>query len=420
MDKIRIVGGTPLKGTIEISGAKNSALPLICAGLLTGEKLTLHNTPTSLSDIVSMGHLLEHLGATVEVQNKTLTVEAKYITSTQAPYDLVKKMRASILVLGPLLARFGSASVSYPGGCAIGARPMDVTLDGLEALGAAIVLDEGYIHVTAPENGLIGTEYTLRLPAVTGTENLVMAAVFAEGTTILHNAACEPEIVDLCECLNQMGAKITGMGTSTIIIEGVSSLHGTEHNVLPDRIETGTYAIAAVITGGHITLTNTRADILRSVLTTLEHVGAVVQETSNGFSIEGPLKLASINISTEPYPGYPTDLQAQMMALLAIANGNSTITENIFENRFMHVPELCRMGADISIDGKSAHIKGVAHLKGAPVMATDLRASVSLILAGLKAHGETIVDRIYHLDRGYENIEDKLRACGANIERLKA
>lgn len=419
MDKIRIIGGVPLKGTIEISGAKNSALPLICAGLLTKEKLILHNSPTSLSDVVSMGHLLEHLGAKITVQNKTLTIEAKEILSTKAPYDLVKKMRASILVLGPLLARFGRASVSYPGGCAIGARPMDVTLDGLEALGAKIILEEGYIHATAPEDGLKGTEYRLRLPAVTGTENLIMAAVFAKGNTTLYNTACEPEIVDLCECMNQMGAKISGIGTPTIKIEGVTSLSGAEHQVLPDRIETGTYAIAAVITGGHIVLTNTRTDILRSVLTTLENIGAIITETDNGFSIKAPSKLTSINISTEPYPGYPTDLQAQMMALMSIASGNSTITENIFENRFMHVPELCRMGAEISTDGKNAYIKGVTHLKGAPVMATDLRASVSLVLAGLKAHGETIVDRIYHLDRGYENIEEKLRACGANIQRIK-
>lgn len=408
----------PLEGIINISGGKNAALPLLCASILTEDDITFTNAPTSLADMRSLKELLEHLGCDVEFKNSTATINAERINSQVAPYDIVRKMRASILVLGPLLARFGHASVSYPGGCAIGARPIDVTLKGLEALGAEITLDEGYIHAKTKGNQLKGTHYTLSVPSWTGTENLIMAAVFAEGTTVFENVAREPEVVDLCDCLNSMGAKISGAGSSVITIEGVSKLSGTTHQVITDRLEAGTYAVAAAITGGKLHLKNTRHDIKHAFIEALEASGTTVTPTENGITVEGGSTIRPVDITTEPYPGYATDLQAQMTTLMTVANGSSVIKETIFENRFMHVPELNRMGADIRTDGNIAVVRGVQELKGAPVMATDLRASVSLVLAGLVAKGETVVNRIYHLDRGYENLCEKLQACGANIQRV--
>jgi UDP-N-acetylglucosamine 1-carboxyvinyltransferase len=415
MDSIRIVGGVPLAGTIHISGAKNAALPLMTCGLLTDERLVLSNV-AKLADLATMAELLAQHGLAVEPEGRTLSLGGR-ITNTEAPYDIVRKMRASILVLGPLLARVREARVSLPGGCAIGTRPVDLHLKGLEAMGAVIKLDGGYIDATAP-TGLHGANIVFPFVSVGATENLLMAATLAEGVTTLKNAAREPEISDLVRCLTAMGAKIEGIGTDTLVIEGVKTLHGASHAILPDRIETGTYACAAAITGGNLLLENARVEDLGAVLTSLQEAGVVVTPESNGIRVARANGLHGIDVMTEPFPGFPTDMQAQFMALMAVADGASMITETIFENRFMHVPELNRMGARINAQGSSAIIRGVPKLSGAPVMATDLRASVSLVLAGLAATGETTVNRVYHLDRGYEAVEQKLAACGACIERI--
>ncbi|MDP2193074.1 MAG: UDP-N-acetylglucosamine 1-carboxyvinyltransferase [Alphaproteobacteria bacterium] len=418
MSKLRIIGGQPLNGTIRVSGAKNAALPLLTACLLTDEKMVFHNTPR-LSDIFTLINLLETFGVTPNhFEGDVLELKASSIHNLTADYDLVRKMRASILVLGPLVARFGKAKVSLPGGCAIGTRPVDIHLEGLKALGCSIHIDQGYIHATAPKGGLVGATFTMPVVTVTGTENLMMAATLAKGQTVLINAAREPEIVDLANCLNAMGAKITGAGTDTIYIEGVESLHGTTHSILADRIETGTFAMLAGITKGDLKITHTNLKLIPGVTQLLTNAGINLKEEDNGFRATYSGKINGIDIMTEPYPGYPTDLQAQTMALMSLCEGASMITETIFENRFMHVPELCRMGANITVHGASAMIRGVPYLSGAPVMATDLRASVSLVMAGLAARGETTLSRVYHLDRGYENIEHKLIPCGAQIERI--
>ena len=415
MDSIRIVGGTPLSGTIAISGAKNAALPLMACGLLTDERLTLSNV-AKLADVATMSQLLAQHGIEVTPAGRTLTLGGR-ITNTEAPYDIVRKMRASILVLGPLLARTREARVSLPGGCAIGTRPVDLHLKGLEAMGAQVELENGYIHATAPQ-GLQGATIVFPFVSVGATENLLMAASLADGQTVLKNAAREPEITDLAKCLIAMGAKIEGLETDTLTIEGVKSLHGATHNILPDRIETGTYACAAAITGGDVFLENARAADLGAVLNTLAEAGVIITESETGFRVTRANGLHGVDVTTEPFPGFPTDMQAQFMALMSVAEGASLITENIFENRFMHVPELARMGAKINIQGSSAIVRGVKHLTGAPVMATDLRASFSLVLAGLAALGETTIARVYHLDRGYEAVEEKLAACGARVERV--
>jgi len=426
MDQIRIRGGTPLHGEIDIGGAKNAALPLMAAGLLTGDPLTLANVP-DLVDISTMANLLAVHGADISTngingngdkRGRVMKIQVPEITDTTAPYDLVRKMRASVLVLGPLLARAGHARVSLPGGCAIGTRPLDFHLKGLSQLGAEIELTEGYIEARA-ENGLAGAHVVFPMVTVGGTENLLMAACLASGETVLSNAAREPEVADLAHCLVAMGAQIEGIGTDTLTITGVDKLHGAEHTVIPDRIETGTYCVAAAITGGDLTLRGARPDLIEAVLEVLSSAGVQVSEANGGLSIacaNGSLR--GVDLMTEPYPGFPTDMQAQLMTLLALAGGASMITEAIFENRFMHVPELSRMGADINVHGASAIVRGVEKLSGAQVMATDLRASVSLILAGLAAEGETIVNRVYHLDRGYERLEEKLAACGADIGRI--
>lgn len=421
---MRIIGGNPLLGEVRISGAKNAALPLMAASLLTDQELRLTNVP-HLSDVASMAALLSQHG--VEISGGAhsadpLILKTPSITNVTAPYDIVRKMRASIVVLGPLLAREGEAIVSMPGGCVIGTRPIDVHLNGLQQLGAEITLEEGYVHAKAQKRGqfyLRGARIQMPVVTVTGTENLLMAATLAEGTTQLVNAAREPEVVDLAMCLNAMGAQIEGAGTDTITIHGVPSLKGASHSVLPDRIETGTYVMASALSGGSLHLTHTSLDLIPTVSLLLEKAGVQFEKTAQGFRVLQPQeRLKGVDVVTEPFPGFATDLQAQMMALMSLAEGASLITESIFENRFMHVPELCRLGANITVHGDSALVRGVKTLKGAPVMATDLRASVCLVLAGLVAHGETTVGRIYHLDRGYEQIEDKLRACGANIERV--
>lgn len=420
MDRIRIAGGTRLKGEIKISGAKNSALPLITATLLTDQAVILENVP-ALADILSMSELLMQFGTEIEsdLANNRVQFKTSTATSFVAPYDIVRKMRASILVLGPLVARYGQAKVSLPGGCAIGTRPVDIHLDGLRKLGAIIDLSEGYIIAKAPY-GLIGADITMPLVSVTATENLLMAATLAKGQTRLINAAREPEIIDLANCLISMGAKIQGAGTDTIIIEGVTSLKGTTYRVVADRIETGTFAIAAAITGGDLLLRGASLDLIPSFSAQLTRAGATLEQVGPDIHVRAPNGVHGVDIMTEPFPGFATDLQAQMMALMTICQGASMITETIFENRFMHVPELCRMGANITVHGSSALIRGIPQLRGAEVMATDLRASVSLVLAGLAAKGQTIVHRVYHLDRGYERIEEKLNACGASIERLAA
>ncbi|WP_032112812.1 UDP-N-acetylglucosamine 1-carboxyvinyltransferase [Candidatus Paracaedibacter symbiosus] len=418
MDRIRICGGKTLKGQIKISGAKNSSLPLMAATLLTDQTVGLENVP-ALADITSMSELLVQLGTIIDsdlTQNK-IQFKTPTLTSFIAPYDIVRKMRASILVLGPLLARYGQAKVSLPGGCAIGTRPVDVHLNGLRDLGAEIDLCEGYIIAKAPK-GLVGTDVTMPLVSVTATENLLMAATLAKGQTRLINAAREPEITDLANCLISMGAKIEGAGTDTITIQGVPALHGTTYSVVPDRIETGTFAIAAAITGGDIILKDTSLELIPSFSSHLQKAGTILEQVGSDLHVRAPNGVHGVDVMTEPFPGFATDLQAQMMALMTVCQGASMITETIFENRFMHVPELCRMGANITVHGSSALIRGVSTLRGAPVMATDLRASVSLVLAGLAAEGETIISRVYHLDRGYERIEEKLNACGASIERL--
>jgi UDP-N-acetylglucosamine 1-carboxyvinyltransferase len=425
MDKIRIRGGRPLSGAISIGGAKNAALPLMTAALLTEETLTLRNVPI-LADITTLSHLLLQHGATITMagaqraneRGHALEINARRIVSTTAPYDLVRKMRASVLVLGPLLARCGEARVSLPGGCAIGTRPVDLHIKGLERLSARIELRQGYIEAQAPQ-GLKGAEIIFPVVSVGATENLMMAATLAEGETTLVNAAREPEIVDLAACLNAMGAKISGAGTDRVTITGVKRLHGAEHTVVPDRIEIGTYLMATAISGGAVELVGARYDLVAAVARSLESAGVEISEKPNGISVSRHnARLTGVDVMTEPFPGFPTDLQAQMMALMTTADGAAMITETIFENRFMHVPELCRMGANINVHGASAMVRGVPHLNGAPVMATDLRASVSLVLAGLAAEGETTINRIYHLDRGYERLEEKLAACGADIERL--
>jgi len=415
MDSIRITGGVPLSGTITISGAKNAALPLMTCGLLTDERLVLSNV-AKLADLATMAELLRQHGIAVEPDGRSLSLGGR-ITNTEAPYDIVRKMRASILVLGPLLARVGEARVSLPGGCAIGTRPVDLHLKGLEAMGAVIKLDAGYIDAAAPR-GLHGANIVFPFVSVGATENLLMAASLAEGVTVLKNAAREPEISDLAKCLIAMGAKIEGVGTDTLTIEGVKALHGADHAILPDRIETGTYACAAAITGGALFLENARAENLGAVLASLAEAGVEITQQDNGIWVKRVNGLHGVDVMTEPFPGFPTDMQAQFMALMAVAEGASMVTETIFENRFMHVPELNRMGAKINAVGSSAIIRGVKHLSGAPVMATDLRASVSLVLAGLAARGETTIARVYHLDRGYESVEHKLAACGARIERV--
>lgn len=419
MDKIRLEGGRALQGKIRISGAKNATLPLLAACLLSDKPLTLTNVPR-LSDVETFEALLAHLGVVVDQNAKTgvTRLHAAHLTSHDAPYDHVRKMRASVLVLGPLLARLGQVRLSLPGGCAIGARPIDLHLKGLEALGAKIHLEEGYVVAEAPE-GLVGGEYTFPIVSVTGTENLVMAACLAKGTTVLKGAAQEPEVTDLVHCLQAMGARIEGEGTSTLTIHGPAAFVEATHTVLPDRIETGTYAMAVGMVGGSVELTHTRLSLLPTVVPLLEAVGLVFEETDNGFKVSYDGQgLKALDLATSVYPGFPTDLQAQYMALMTLAQGECHIQETIFENRFMHVPELARLGASISVKGNTAHVRGVPHLIGAPVMATDLRASVCLVLAGLAAQGETVISRVYHLDRGYEEIENKLSACGVHIERL--
>lgn len=421
LEKMRVTGGCRLNGSIKISGAKNAALKHMCASLLTDEPLHLENMPTGLMDVRTLAQVLNHLGVTVALRKDGVaTLHAGSITSHVAPYDLVRKMRASVIVLGPLLARHGKAEVSLPGGCALGARPVDLHLKGFEAMGAKIELDSGYIKATAPEGGLKGAEIVFPIISVGATENLMMAATLAKGETVLKNAAREPEIVDQGEALIKMGAKIEGLGTSEIRITGVDKLHGATHSIVPDRIETGTYMCAVGLCGGELRLQNTRTDFLSALIAPLKEAGIAIKQENNDVIVNrNGAKLKGVDIMTEAYPGFPTDLQAQFMTMLTLCDGAGMISETIFENRFMHVPELCRMGANITIKGNSAIIRGVDKLHGAEVMATDLRASVAMVLAGLVADGETIINRIYHLDRGYENIVEKLTAVGAKIERVR-
>jgi UDP-N-acetylglucosamine 1-carboxyvinyltransferase len=425
MERIWVRGGRRLQGTIQISGAKNAALPLMAASLLTSEALNLSNVPR-LADVATLASLLGQHGVGIDLRDgadpsdngQNLTLRATEISSTTAPYELVRKMRASVLVLGPLLARCHQAKVSLPGGCAIGTRPVDLHLKALEQLGARIELEEGYVNATAP-GGLKGGLVRFPMVSVGATENIMMAAALADGETVLENAAREPEIDDLARCLVAMGAKIEGAGGERIVIRGVKELHGAHHRVMADRVETGTYMAAAAITGGALTLTGTNAETLGAVVNAFEACGVSV-ERNNGHLYITPKSdtILPTDIATQPYPGFPTDMQAQFMALLTTASGASTVNETIFENRFMHVPELMRMGANIALQGSTAVIRGVSKLRGAPVMATDLRASVSLVLAGLAAEGETTISRVYHLDRGYEHLVEKLSACGADIERI--
>ncbi len=419
LQSMQIEGGYPLVGEINISGAKNLALPAMVTTLLTEDEIILNNVP-DLSDVHSLLGLLEYLGCDINIDkvNSKLILKTTNIKYTEAPYDFVRKMRATILVLGPMVARFGAASVSFPGGCAIGVRAIDLHIKALQLLGAEVTMDNGFINVCAP-NGLKGCEITFPIITVTGTENSIMAAVLAKGTTKLINAALEPEVEALCNLLNSMGAKITGQGTSIINIEGVEKLHGTTFDIIPDRIEAGTYAIASAITHGKLFLKNCIYKHLALFFNTLKLNGISIEEKQNGVMVENNNdKINPINIRTAPYPGFATDLQAQYMALMAISGGTSLITETLFENRFMHVSELNRMGANITIKGNTATVKGVNKLSGAQVMATDLRASASLILAGLFANGTTTVNRLYHIDRGYESIDKKLQQCGAHIKRI--
>ncbi len=421
MDSIVVTGNGPLHGEIPIAGAKNACLTLMPATLLTEEPLTLTNAPR-LSDIRTMSELLRSLGAEVASlqQGQVLALSSHDLTSHRADYDIVRKMRASILVLGPMLARDGHAIVSLPGGCAIGARPVDLHLRALEAMGAELDLRDGYVHAKAP-GGLKGARFVFPIVSVGATENALMAATLAKGTTILENAAREPEIVDLAQCLRRMGAQIEGEGTSTITIQGVASLGGATHPVVTDRIELGTYMLAPAIAGGSVECLGGRLDLVQAFADKLAEAGVEVEETARGLRVTRRAdRLKAVNVATEPFPGFPTDLQAQFMAAMCTADGVSVLEEHIFENRFMHAPELIRMGAQIEVQGGTARVTGVNKLRGAPVMATDLRASVSLILAGLAAEGETVVSRVYHLDRGYEQVEQKLGACGARIERIKA
>ncbi|HDY97959.1 MAG TPA: UDP-N-acetylglucosamine 1-carboxyvinyltransferase [Pseudomonas sabulinigri] len=421
MDKLIITGGNRLDGEIRISGAKNSALPILAATLLADEAVTICNLP-HLHDITTMIELFGRMGIQPIVDEKmNVEVNPTSISTLIAPYDLVKTMRASILVLGPMVAHFGSAEVALPGGCAIGSRPVDLHIRGLEAMGATITVDGGYIKARAPEGGLRGAHFFFDVVSVTGTENILMAATLAKGKTILENAAREPEVVDLAECLIAMGAQITGHGTDTITIEGVERLHGARYSVMPDRIETGTYLVAAAATRGRIKVKDTDASILESVLLKLEEAGAHIDTGKNWISLDMKgNRPRAINLRTAPYPAFPTDMQAQFVAMNAVAEGTGTVIETVFENRFMHVQEMNRMGAHILVEGNTAIVTGVEQLKGAPVMATDLRASASLVIAGLVAEGETMVDRIYHIDRGYECIEEKLQALGGIIRRVSS
>ncbi|MFZ3065661.1 MAG: UDP-N-acetylglucosamine 1-carboxyvinyltransferase [Nitrospirota bacterium] len=419
MQKIIINGGVRLKGEVKISGAKNAALPIMAASLLAQSECIIHNVPR-LMDVATMGKLINYLGAEVKgiEENNTISINTKALVKSDAPYELVKTMRASVLVLGPLIVRCGEAKVSLPGGCAIGARPINLHLMGLEKMGAEIKLEHGYVRLKAKR--LKGAKIYLDISTVTGTENLMMAAALAKGVTVIENAACEPEVVDLANFLNKMGAKISGAGTDVITIEGVDSLKGTEYRVMPDRIEAGTYAAASAITEGDVLLKNCMPRHLDAVISKLRETGAEVTEEADSMRVKRKGRLKASDVKTLPYPGFPTDMQAQFMALMSLAEGTSIITETIFENRFTHVSELKRMGADIKIQGNTAVVKGAARLSGAPVMATDLRASASLIIAGIAAEGETEVSRIYHLDRGYEMIEEKMSALGAKIKRVAA
>ena len=429
MDRIRIVGGNSLSGVIPISGAKNAALPLMIASLLTDDTLTLENVP-HLADVEQLIRILGNHGVDYSVNgrrqaqdsaySRTIHFTARNIVDTTAPYELVSKMRASFWVIGPLIARMGKARVSLPGGCAIGTRPVDLFIDGLKALGVEIEIDGGYVNASAP-NGIQAGRYEFPKKSVGATHVLMMAASLARGTVEIHNAACEPEVANLAECLNAMGARISGAGTPTIIIDGVSALSGARHRVLPDRIETGTYAMAVAMAGGDVVLEDTNASLLENALDTLREAGTEVIPTNSGIHVRrNGAGLDAVDVTTDPFPGFPTDLQAQFMALMTRAKGTSRITETIFENRFMHVQELARLGADISLSGQTATVRGVDSLTGAQVMATDLRASVSLVIAALAAEGETVVNRVYHLDRGFERLEEKLTRCGATVERLSS
>ena len=430
MDRIRIVGGNQLVGTIPISGAKNAALPLMIASLLTDDTLTLENVP-HLADVEQLIRILGNHGVDYSVNgrrekqnegySRTINFSARNIVDTTAPYELVSKMRASFWVIGPLLARMGEAKVSLPGGCAIGTRPVDLFLEGLQALGADIDVDTGYVLAKTKNGRLVGNRYVFPKVSVGATHVLMMAAALAKGETVLENAACEPEIVNLADCLNAMGAKISGAGTPTITIDGVDSLSGARVRVIPDRIETGTYAMAVAMTGGDVVLEGARADLLQTALDVIAQTGAEITPTNSGIRVKrNGAGIAPVDVTTAPFPAFPTDLQAQFMGLMTMAKGKSRITETIFENRFMHVQELARLGAHITLSGQTAIVDGVSKLKGAPVMATDLRASVSLVIAGLAAEGETTVNRVYHLDRGFERLEEKLSNCGAVIERISA
>nr|WP_294840744.1 UDP-N-acetylglucosamine 1-carboxyvinyltransferase [uncultured Methylotenera sp.] len=420
MDKLLITGGNRLQGEVVVSGAKNAALPILCAALLAETPLNLTSV-AALKDIDTTIKLLDMMGVKIDRNADKVSLDASEVASFEATYEMVKTMRASILVLGPLLARFGNARVSLPGGCAIGSRPVDLHIKGLQAMGAAIHITHGYIQASTlhlPNRRLQGTRYYMDMVTVTGTENLMMAASLAQGTTVLENAAKEPEVVDLANCLIKMGAKITGAGTDVITIEGVDRLTGADHNIVCDRIEAGTYMVAAAMTGGEVKLLNVQAHLLDAVIEKLREAGATVTVDNDSITVKADGKLKAVNIRTAPHPAFPTDMQAQFMALNTVATGVAKVTETIFENRFMHVQEMQRLGADIGIDGNTALVKGVDYLDGATVMATDLRASASLVLAGLVARGDTVIERIYHLDRGYENLEAKLNALGANVKRI--
>jgi UDP-N-acetylglucosamine 1-carboxyvinyltransferase len=416
MQKLAIVGGTPLRGEVQISGAKNAALPIMCASLLTAESLHLTNVP-DLHDVATMRKLLQQMGMSAQITPGEVVFSGDRVDTLEAPYDMVKTMRAAILVLGPLVSRFGEAMVSLPGGCAIGSRPVDLHIKGLQAMGAEISIEHGYIHARAAR--LKGARIFFDIVSVTGTENLMMAAALADGVTVLENAAREPEVVDLADCLRAMGAKISGDGTDTITIAGVDRLHGASHRIMPDRIESGTFLVAAAAAGGEIVLRDCRADILETVLEKLGEAGARIVSEPGTIQIAMPHRPRSVNVRTAPHPAFPTDMQAQFMAMNCIAEGSAMVVETIFENRFMHVQELRRLGARIDVEGNTAVVHGVEKLEGASVMATDLRASACLVIAGLVAQGETVIDRIYHLDRGYSHIESKLSQLGANIRRLK-
>lgn len=415
MEKLRIIGGNRLSGSVRISGAKNAVLPILAASLLTADELVLHNVP-HLADVKTMLSLLEGMGVTCHQDGETVRLCAANVTSTVAPYELMKTMRASILVLCPLATRFGSARVSLPGGCTIGARPVDQHIQALLKMGADVQIDHGFVDLKSGR--LQGTKIVTDMVTVTGTENIMMAAVLAEGRTVIENAAREPEVVDLANCLRAMGAKIEGDGTSTIVIDGCDSLHGAEHSVIPDRIEAGTFMAAAAATKGDVTLTNVAPDTLSVVIDKIREAGAEIETGPDWIHVTMNSRPKSVSIRTEPHPGFPTDMQAQIMALDCVADGTAQITETIFENRFMHVPELQRLGADIQVEGHTAVVRGVEQLQGARLMATDLRASASLVIAALAAEGESIVDRIYHLDRGYDRMELKLQALGADIRRF--